>query len=173
VDGTTTRDKKPRTFRIEKGRLSIAPSAEGPGQAIAVRRWGHVDLSSPEAAFAFGVPFFIGDVAFESPEVIRYTVTSNPAIDIQRAAARLELRREAEGIGGFLTTAEVIETPKPLRSQAQPQRREWRGGRYGDPSRTTLLSIVGGTPMGERCLLSNEVRLESLVTSAPALPGRK
>jgi hypothetical protein len=161
VDGSVTADKKPRTFQVEKGRLRIETPASGPGQPIEVRRWGYVTFASAEEAFAKGAAFYIEGVTLRPPDVIAYTVHSNPQQAIGRAAARLELRRAAEG-GGYLTNAEIIETPHPLHSTAAPQAREMKGGRWNDPARTTLLSIVRGTPMVERCLLSNEIRLEAV-----------
>jgi hypothetical protein len=157
VDGTVTTDKKPRSFRVEKGRLFVATEASGPAQAVAVRRWGQVQFASAEEAFAKGAPFFIRDVAFQPPDVITYTVVSNPAQPIDRAVARLELRREADDTGGFLSHAEIIETPKPLHSTAEPQARVWKGWTHS--SSPTLLSIVRGSAMAERCLLSNEIPL--------------
>jgi hypothetical protein len=161
VDGSVTADQKPRTFLIDKGRLLVEVPAHGPGQPVEVRRWGHVTFASAEEAFAKGAAFYIDGVTLRPPDVVAYTVHSNPQVAIDRAAARLELRRVAEG-GGYLTNAEIIETPKPLRSAPGAQAREWKGGRWDDPARTTLLSIVRGTPMTERCLLSNEIRLESV-----------
>jgi hypothetical protein len=165
VDGEVTVDKKPRTFRVDGGRLTVETPAEGPHQAVEVRRWGHVTFASAEEAFAKGAPFFIADVVVVGPDRVTYTVHSNPNQSVDRAAARLEIRRAAED-GGYLTNAEIIETPKPLHSTAAPQAREWKGGRWDDPTRTTLLSIVRGTPLVERCLLSNEIRLESLIAGA-------
>ena len=85
-----TSDGKPRIFELTQGRFfqRIDPK-EQVRYAFGEDRSGTVSLPTSQEAFRRGVPFFIADVEFESADVLRFTVLSNPEVRIERAAGQV------------------------------------------------------------------------------------
>lgn len=158
VAGDYTTDKKGHVLRVNNGRFTneLDPAAS----SITVSRKRIVLLKSQEEAFAKGVAFYVSDVIFEPPNLLRYTVTSNPTVSVKRALARIQ--SVSLGSGGYTSNIEIVDRPSPFSSSPQPQKRTMRGG----IGKEDVLSIVTLTGNQDRCLCSNEVPLESLAGSA-------
>jgi len=159
VSQARTSDGQPRIFRITNGVFTHEVDPNGISQPALAERDGTVVIATKEEAFSKGVPFFVADPAFETPTHLTYTVHSNPGVTIDRAFGRVMM------IGTF-TTLEIVDTPHPISSSAQPQPGFFDLNSPLDGSRKSYFSIVT-TGNDIRCLVSNEIRLESLLADQP------
>ena len=159
VSRARTSDGQPRIFRITDGVFTHEVDPNGISVPASVKREGTVAIATKEDAFAKGVPFFVADPAFETPAHLTYTLHSNPAVTIDRAFGRVIF------VSDFFVM-EIVGTTHPISSSAQPQPGSWDLNSPLDGTGTTYFSIVT-TPGDFRCLVSNEIRLESLLAKQP------
>ena len=152
-------------FRITDGVFyqEPNPSPSGSTAADAVRE-GSVFLPSRDAAFARGVPFWIGDVQFTNPTTISYTVHSNPTASVPRAFASVESLSD-------IIRVQIVDTPGPFGTAPQPQTKTFTLSSAINASRENYLSAVTGSS-GNYCVMSNEVDLVAASVTTPRIRPR-
>ena len=143
-------------FAIVKGQFSkrSASLEEQPhfNAMATVTREGKVQIPDQEQAFKVGIPFFIKELSFESPEMVQFTVVSNPTTKVSTAHVALEFTsKEGEtNISGVMVENAVIG------SKEEPQR--LRQKMPFELAQKFYLSLVESND--NHCLLSNEVVVE-------------
>jgi uncharacterized protein (TIGR03437 family) len=162
---SSTVANQPLIFRITSGVLTqeVNPSPSGSTAASASKE-GRVDIFSPDAAFARGVPFFLSDVSFPTSTTIRYTVRANPAVSHPRVFSRFESVSS-------ITNLQIVETTSPFASGPQPLTRTFTLNTPLNPAGEYYLSIVTSSG-GVNCLLSNEIDLLGAASSTPRIRPR-
>jgi hypothetical protein len=161
VGTKATAGGKPLIFQITKGKFIEEPDPDTSVDYAKVKGRGHVNFASKEAAFAQGVPFFISDVSLTSPTELKYTVHSNPSVQVAEAMAMAEFDK-----GSFSGTA--LEAGKPFSSKAEPQTRIWKSTSPLDPTDKNRFQIVTQLGQAQGCLVSNSIDLNTLVNTTAA-----
>lgn len=151
VSGDYTYDRKPRTFRLFQGVYfeEIVRNIN----SLNVHRNGLVQPANKEQAFAKGIPFYITDLVFESPNLVHFTVFSNPNTSVDQAFVRIQQFRR--GKMGYRSKLEIVNVREPLLLYVPSQRRTIKVDTYEG----WILSIVKSHGIKFCCLISNEVPL--------------
>jgi len=151
VSGNYTFDRKPRVFRLFRGVFS--EEIERNIKSLKVHRNGLVQLGSKEETFARGIPFYITDLVFESPNLVHFTVFSNPNTSVEHAFVRIQQFRK--GKSGYQSKLEIVNVREPLSVYTSSQRCTIKVDTYEG----WILSIVKSHGTQFCCLISNEVPL--------------
>lgn len=152
VSGDYTFDRKPRVFRLFRGVFS--EDVEQNVKSLKVHRNGLVQMESKEEAFARGIPFYITDLVFESPNLVHFTVYSNPNSMVEHAFVRIQQFRK--GRAGYQSKLEIVNVREPLSLYTSSQRCTIKVDTYEG----WILSIVRSHGTQFCCLISNEVPLQ-------------
>ncbi len=152
VSGDYTFDRKPRIFRLFRGVFS--EETEQNVNSLKVNRNGLVQMGSKEEAFARGIPFYITDLVFESPNLVHFTVFSNPNSMVEHAFVRIQQFRK--GKSGYQSKLEIVNVREPLSLYTSSQRCTIKVDTYEG----WILSIVKSHGTQFCCLISNEVPLQ-------------
>lgn len=162
VDKSITSDGANHVFRITAGLFYDEISSDRPSGLVDSKRSAIVAIPSSDIAFQRGAPFFISNPSLDSTaKNLRYTLLSNPAINLNSVYARYQ------EINSFFTF-EVIGSNQPFSSSANPQNLTWQ---FNAPivaatDKTERFSMVIYGPVGgsnTRCLESNEIDLQALL----------
>lgn len=143
---------------------------------------GTVFLPDRDAAFAKGVPFWIGDLSFGLPNPVRYTVYTNPSLTAPGAQAPSGVFDQFETIvpvslnpQGFGLTNRVLYNHFAPSSQPQT----FTGGIYPDPITFSNILNPGfeyylwaGTGSPQSCPVSNQVDLAAAIANTPTIRRR-
>jgi hypothetical protein len=151
VSGDYTFDRKPRVFRLFRGVFSedIARNIN----SLKVHRNGLVQLGNKEEAFANGIPFYITDLVFEPPNLVHFTIFSNPDSSVDQAFVRIQQFRK--GKSGYQSRLEIVNVREPLSLYVSSQRCTIKVDTYEG----WILSVVRSHSTKFCCLISNEVPL--------------
>jgi len=156
VGARATSDSGPRTYRITKGRFYEEIDPQGISGMAEKMRQGIVSISTPEAAFAKGVPVYISDVVLVTPESLRFTVTFNPAFQtskqifprVEEVSTHTEL---------FLSELKPSAQPQQITSKLPITVSDTSDYNFG----VLINNNVGNTPV--LCVSSNEIKLQTLL----------
>lgn len=158
VSWSQTRDGHARAFVMKNGRFSEVIDDKDAqllaGNMSTIDRGYGITFKGPEDAFAKGAPFYISNVAFESPTVFHFMVTSNPAVSVDYGQIAIQETGEGYNMG---TVRDFV------KSDAKPQRLTKTLPTPLDPTKKTYLSIVDHNRHG--CISSNDVLLDSRAAS--------
>ncbi len=150
VSSTMTSDGQSYIFVMKKGGLfTQAKDPDPPSSGISIDRSFGITFKSAEEAFAKGAPFYISDLAFDSPAAVHFTVTSNPAVTI--GYGQMAIQETGEGYNGSSISGFV-------KSDAKPQRITKDLGAPPDAKKKTYLSIVDHDH--HWCIASNDLLLD-------------
>ena len=152
VSGDYTFDRKPRVFRLFRGVFSedIARDIK----SLKVHRNGLVQLGSKKEAFASGIPFYITDLVLEPPNLVHFTVFSNPDSTVDQGFVRIQQFRK--GKSGYQSRLEIVNVREPLSLYVSSQRCTIKVDTYEG----WILSVVRSHGTKFCCLISNEVPLQ-------------
>jgi hypothetical protein len=147
VSWSQTKDGKARAFVMKDGHFSeVIDDKEAQllaGNMTTMERGYGVTFKGPEEAFGKGAPFYVSEVAFESPTVFHFTVISNPAVSVDYG--QIVIQETGEGYNLSLVKDFV-------KSDAKPQRLTKTLTTPLDPKKKTYLFIADR----HGCILSNE-----------------
>lgn len=167
VGGILTVDGNLRTFQLIQGSFQTVVGPADASSSVSATKTGSVTPPSPEVAFQRGIPFYLTDARLESSRLLRWTVLSNPNVNLSGAYPEWSY----SGIGQLISGWQLDTSSGGISSKAAPQQFSWKdtGGSY--PGRVGLLALIIQSRSGSNywnCTKSNEIDLSSLAP-APAL----
>jgi uncharacterized protein (TIGR03437 family) len=185
VPQASTTGKQALIFQVAGGILTQQVSSIPSNPIDFATAWttGTVFLPDRDAAFAKGVPFWIGDVSFPGPDplTVRYTVYSNPSLTAPGAQVPSGVSDQFETIvpsslnpQGFDLDAHVIYN----RFTASSQPQTFAGSIFADPTTSSNVLVLNpgyeyylwagfGSPLS--CPVSNQVDLAAATVNTPSI----
>ncbi len=152
VSWSQSKDGKARAFVMKDGHFSELVDDKDArllaGNMTTMERGYGITFKGPDDAFAKGAPFYISDLAFESPTVFHFTVASNPAVAADRGAVAIQETGEGYNMG---VVADAVN------SDTKPQRLTKTLTTPLDQKKKTYLFLVDS----HGCVLSNDLLLDS------------